>query len=102
MNRLTKEGHSGSFTKIYMHTCKKFLVGMITRKPFGKTKRADQFPLQLIHSDICGPINVRARFCATYFITLNDNFTCFGSVYLISPKVEEHECFKTYTSKVKN
>ncbi|XP_022899289.1 uncharacterized protein LOC111412586 [Olea europaea var. sylvestris] len=30
---------------------------------------------KLVHSDICGPINVRARHGASYFITLIDDFT---------------------------
>ncbi|XP_075088370.1 uncharacterized protein LOC142170372 [Nicotiana tabacum] len=59
MNRWAKEGHLGSFSKIEMTTCENCLAGKITRKPFGKAKRAD-FPLQLIHSDICGPMNVRS------------------------------------------
>ncbi|KAF3638907.1 hypothetical protein FXO37_24173 [Capsicum annuum] len=56
MNRLAKEGHLGSFSKIEMPTYQNCLAGKITRKPFGKAKRAE-FPLQLIHSDICGPMN---------------------------------------------
>jgi len=37
MSRLAKEGHLDPFSKIEMPTCE----GKITRKPFGKAKRAD-------------------------------------------------------------
>ena len=60
-----------------MPTCKNYFDGKITRKPFGKAKRVE-FPLQLIHYDICSPMNVSARSGATYFITFIDDFTRFG------------------------
>ena len=101
MNKLAKEGHLGSFTKIEMRTCENCLAEKFTRKPIGKTKR-DEFPLQLIHYDICGPMNVRASSGATYFITFIDDFTHFGYVYLISHKSEALECFKRYMNEVEN
>jgi len=101
MNRLAKEGHLGPFSKIDMPTCENCLAGKITRKPFGKAKRAE-VPLQLIHSNICGPMNVRARSGATYFITFIDDFTRFGYVYLISHKSEALGCFERYMNEVEN
>ena len=65
--------------------CEHCLAGKATRLPFGKAKRASS-PLQIIHSDICGPINVRARHGGNYFITFIDDFTLIGHVYLISHK----------------
>lgn len=50
MNRLTKVGHLGSFTKIDMTTCGNCLAEKIMRKSFGKAKIVE-FPLQLIHFD---------------------------------------------------
>ena len=99
MNRLEKEGNLGFFTKSEMSTCEKCLAWKITRKPFGKAKR-DEFPLQLIHSKICGLMNLRARSYATYFITFIDDFTRFDYAYLISHKSEALECFKRYLNEV--
>ena len=84
-----------------MPICDKCLARKATRLPFGKAKRVT-FPLQLIHSDICGPMNVRARHCAHYIITSIDDFTKYGCVYLISHKSEELECFKRYNRLVEN
>ena len=64
-----------------------YLAGKATRKSFGKRTRAE-FPLQLVHSDICGPLNVRARHGASFFITFIGDFTCFGYVFPISHKSE--------------
>jgi len=66
--RLIRAGLLGSCTKEYC------LVGTTTRLLFGKAKRASS-PLQLIHSDIYGPINMRARHRANYFITFINDFT---------------------------
>ena len=71
------------------------------RLPFGKSKRAS-FPLELIYFDICGPMNVRARHGAQYFITFIDDFTLFGHVYLISHISEALDCFKRYSTLVEN
>ena len=74
-------GHIGKYrmerlalTKINLPICEPCLAGKATRKQFGKRKRVD-YPLQLIPSNICGPINVRARHGASYFITVIDDFT---------------------------
>ena len=76
-------------------------MGKATRLPFVKPKRAT-FPLQLIHFDICGLMNVRARHGAHYFITFIDDFTRYDHVYLISHKYEALECFKRYSRLVEN
>ena len=77
------------------------LVGKATRLPFHKAKRASS-PLQLIHLDIYGPMNVRARHGGDYFITFIDDFTRFVHVYLISHKSEASDCFIRYTKMVES
>ena len=72
-----------------------------TRLPFRKAKRAT-FPLQLIHSNICGPMNVRVGYGTHYFITFIDDFTGYSHVYLISHKSKALECFKRYSRLVEN
>ncbi|KAL0431869.1 UNVERIFIED_CONTAM: Retrovirus-related Pol polyprotein from transposon TNT 1-94 [Sesamum radiatum] len=42
-----------------------------------KAKRATH-PLELVHSDICGPMNVRARHGAFYFLTFIDDYSRYG------------------------
>ena len=101
IDRLVKQGLLPNYDKVDLFTCEHCLAGKSTRKPFGKGTRAD-FPLQLVHSDICGPMNVRARHGAYYFITFTDDYTRFGIVYLISHKAEAISCFQSYMSLVEN
>ena len=101
MNRLAKEGLLGTIDKVELSTCESCLAGKTARKPFGKGTRADT-PLQLIQSDICGPMNVRERHGAIYFITFIDDFTRFGYVYLISHKSKALSCFNKFMNLVEN
>ena len=102
LKRFAKVGLLGSINMIDLSTCEQCLVGKTMRLPFIKAKRAF-FPLELIHSDIfCGPMNLRARHGAQYFITFIDNFTRFGHVYLISHRSEALNCIKRYSTLVEN
>ena len=101
MNRLAKEGLLGTLDKIELSTCEHCLAGKTTRKPFGKGTRAES-PLQLIHSDICGPMNVRARHGAAYFITFIDDYNLYGYFYLIFDKSQALECFVKFMNLVEN
>ena len=101
MNRLAREGLLGTRAKIQLSICEHCLAGKATRKPFGKAIRSES-TLQLIHSDICGPMNVKARHGASYFITFIDDFSRFGHVYLISHKSEALDCFIRYMNEVEN
>ena len=83
MHRLVREDILGALTKVELPICENFLAGKINRKSFNKRIRAEK-PLQLIHSDICGPMNVSAKHGTLYFITFIDDYSCFGHVYLIS------------------
>ena len=58
MSRLVKQGLLGNLEKVKLSICEHCLKGKLTRKPFGKATRAE-FPLQLIHSDVCSLMNVR-------------------------------------------
>ena len=93
MTKLANEGMLGDVSKGETSPCEHCLAHKSTRKPFGKGTRAE-YPLMLIHSDICGPMNVRARYGAWYFITFIDDYSRYGYVYLISHKSEALECFK--------
>ena len=69
LQRLAKVGLLGSIEKIDLPTCEYCFLGKATKFPFGKAKRAN-FPLQLIHSNICDPMNVKARLELTISLLL--------------------------------
>ena len=93
MNKLAREGLLGSLTNIDLPICESCLVE--------KATRADS-PLQIVHSDICGPMSVRTRHGVMYFITFIDDYSRFGHVYLISHKSETLDYFRSYLNLINN
>ena len=58
--------------------------------------------LELIHTDVCGPMSSIARGGFQYFITFTDDLSRYGYVYLMMYKSETFEKFKEFQSEVKN
>ena len=50
-------------------------------------------PLDLIHSDVCGPLSINARGGFVCFITFIDDHSQFGYLYLMRYKSESFEKF---------
>ncbi|KAK4384007.1 hypothetical protein Sango_2739000 [Sesamum angolense] len=73
ITRLARKGLLGPLAKVNLPTCEPCMAGKAFRKPFGKAKRATH-PLKLVHSDICGQMNGRARhdFLEEYFPSISE------------------------------
>ena len=99
--RLAREGLLGSITNVSLPMCELCLAEMACRKPFGKAPLATH-PLELVHSDICGPMNVKARHGTSYFHTFIDDYSHFNYVYLISHHFEALDCFKCFVVELGN
>ena len=67
----------------------------------GHNERASDL-LGLIHSDVCGPLNVHARGDFLYFITFTNDFSRYGYVYLMRHKSESFEKFKEFKNEIQN
>ena len=77
-------------------------MGKMTKIPFsGMMERANDF-LEIIHSDVCGPMSVEARGGYRYFLTFTDDLSKYGYIYLMKHKSEIVERFKEFQSEVKN
>ena len=86
MTKLHKSGSLGSFDYESYDTCESCLSGKTTKLPFkGKGERANG-PLDLIHSDVCGPMSIHARGGFIYFITFIDDYSQYGCLYLMRYK----------------
>ncbi|KAA0036896.1 gag/pol protein [Cucumis melo var. makuwa] len=74
----------------------------MTKRSFtGKGLRA-KIPLEFIHSNLCGPMNVKAQEGYEYFISFIDDYSRYGHVYLIRHKSDSLEKFKEYKAEVEN
>ena len=74
----------------------------MTKTPFtGFPERASDL-LELIHTDVCGPMSSTARDEFQYFITFTDDLSRYGYVYLMKHKSETFKKFKEFQSEVEN
>ena len=63
--------------------CESCLEGKMMKRPFNvKGYRAKDF-LELVHSDVYGPMSIQARGGYKYFITFTDDYSRFVYVYLM-------------------
>jgi hypothetical protein len=58
--------------------------------------------LELVHSDVCGPMKTTSRGGARYFVTFIDDFSRKTHVYLLKAKGEVFDKFKANKALVKN
>ena len=67
----------------------------------GAMERASEL-LQIIHTDVCGPMSVDARGGYHYFLTFTDDLSRYGYIYLMKHKSETFKKFKEFQSEVEN
>jgi len=83
------------------YVCEECVIAKQHRESFPKesTWRANQV-LQLVHSDICGPMNPTSNSNKRYFITFIDDFSRKTWVYFLAEKSEAIEAFKRFKARV--
>ncbi|KAL0463160.1 UNVERIFIED_CONTAM: hypothetical protein Slati_0203600 [Sesamum latifolium] len=74
----------------------------MTEKPFFGQSTLASGLLDLIHMEVCGPLNTPARGGYSYFITFTDDHSQYGYVYLMRYKSEAFGRFKEYTLEIVN
>ena len=74
----------------------------MTKRPFDANGRRAQELLELVHSDVCGPMSIQARGGYEYFVTFINDYSRFGYVYLMKQKSETFEKLKEFKAEVEN
>ena len=77
--------------------CEGCLAGKMCRKPFPTVGRIwSTRKLQLVHSDVCGPMQTQSIGGAKYFVTFIDDYTRCCAVYFMKRKSEVFDKFKEF------
>ncbi|UYV77601.1 hypothetical protein LAZ67_15001684 [Cordylochernes scorpioides] len=77
--------------------CVQCIQGKLTETPFPKkTEYRATETLQLVHSDVCGPLPTNSLSGKRYFITFTDDYSRYTKVYLLKGKDEVYEKIKDY------
>ena len=85
-----------------LDACEPCLMGKMTKTPFSGTMERATELLEIIHTDVCGPMNVEAHGGYPYFLTFTDDLSRYGYTYLMKNKSETFEKFKEFQSEVEN
>ena len=99
INRLVKDGPLRELNFGTFPVCESCLEGKMTKRPFSAKGERSKEPLQLVHSDLCGPLSVQARGGYEYFVTFTDDYSRYGYVYLMHKKSETFGKFKEFMTK---
>lgn len=83
--------------------CEGCILGKQHRESFlsGKSIRA-KAPLEIVHSDVCGPMQTPSLAGSQYFLTFIDDFTRKTWVYFLKNKSEVFEKFCNFKALVEN
>ena len=85
-----------------LDACEPCLMGKMTKTPFSGTMDQANDLLEIIHTDVCGPMSVEARDGYCYFLTFTDDLSRYGYIYLMKHKSETFEKFEEFQSEVEN
>ena len=80
--------------------CECCVKGKLHKKPFGTSERQVKVPLELVHSDVCGPLSSESLGGAKYFVTFIDAKTHYTWVYFLKSKDEVLSKFLEWKSLV--
>ena len=102
MKKLHKDGFSESLGYESFDACEPCLLGKMTKTPFFGTMERVTDLLEIIHSDVCRQMSIKARGGYHYFLTFTDDLSRYEYIYLMKQRSETFEKFKEFQSEVEN
>ena len=100
IRRLVTSGLLSPLDVTDLPVCEPCLEGKMTLRPFKAKGNRCKEVLDLIYTDLCGPMSTSARGGYEYFITFIDNYSRYGYVYLMRHKSKAFEKFEEFKTKV--
>lgn len=99
IQRLVVGGPLSSLAVEPFPVCESCLEGKMTNRPFKAKENRAKEVLELVHTDLCGPMNIQARGGYEYFVTFIDDYSRYGYIYLLRRKSECFDKFKEYKAE---
>jgi hypothetical protein len=96
MKKLHADGLLESLDYESFETCEPCLMGKLTKTPFSGTMERANDLLEIIHTDVCGPMSVEVRGGYRYVHTFTDDLSRYECIYLMKHKSKTFEKFKEF------
>ena len=100
MKELSRSGYLPGFNFSDFSICEHCLYGKQTQTPHKKGSSRKAEPLQLVHSNVCGPMPMASMGGALYFVTFIDDFSRKVWVYSIRRKDQVLSIFQRFVALV--
>ena len=88
--------------KIDQGVCKGCVQGKNTKNPYPSSDSKAKGVLDIIHSDICGPIQTTSLSGSVYYASFIDDYSRKTWIYFLKKKDELFERFKEFKALVEN
>ena len=85
-----------------INPCDHCLIGKQHRTSFASTSTRKTGLLELVHTDVGGPMEVKSLVGSIYFVTFIDDHTRVYWVYLMKEKLEVELVFKNFSNMIEN
>jgi hypothetical protein len=82
--------------------CKGCAMGKYARKSFPSSEHRSKGFLDLIHSDICGPMSIQSFSGFSYYVIFIDDYSRRTWIYFLKTKDEVFDRFKEFRTIVEN
>ena len=102
IERLVKRGLLIELEDNSLPPCESCLEGKMTKRPFSEKGYRAKETLELVHTNLCGSMNVKARGGYKYFISFIHDYSRYGYLYLMHHKSESLEKFREYKTEVES
>ncbi|KAL6327955.1 hypothetical protein AAG906_031299 [Vitis piasezkii] len=99
IERLVKEGILQNLDFTDFHVCVDCIKGKQTKHTKKGATRTNEL-LEIIHTDICGPLSIPCFTGEKYFITFIDDLSHYGYVYLMHEKSQAIDIFEMFIIEV--
>ena len=93
METLSRSGYLPSLCFNEFPFCEHCMYGKQTQSSRVVSFEKDRQPLELVHSDVCGPMPTRSLGGTSYFVTFIDDATCKVWIFAMKSKDETFSCF---------
>ena len=81
MKKIHADGLLESLDYESIDACEPCLMGKMTKTPFSGTMERATDLLEIIHTDVCGPMSVEARGGYRYVLTLTDDLSRYTNIF---------------------
>jgi transposase InsO family protein len=82
--------------------CKGCAEGKSVKSPFPSSESKAKGVLDIIHSDVCGPMSTSSSNGYVYYVSFIDEFSCKGWIYFLKTKGEVFNKFKEFKTLIEN